>query len=118
MDAAGCRLTQVDAGGHRRTHVDAGGHRWTKADIVRCRWTKVETTGSRWTKHFYSFSISMCEVGLYNLNDSVDLKDQLLSLSYLLKIFEMSLNYFWEYFSPITMIFFYISDFALFCFRF
>ena len=69
-------------------------------------------------QYLYSLSKSIRTVGLYNLNDSVDLKDQLLSLSYLLKIFEMSLNYFWEYFSPITMIFFifqilhfFVSDF-------
>ena len=78
----------------------AGGRRWTQ--VVHLK------------QYLYSLSKSIRTVGLYNLNDSVDLKDQLLSLSYLLKIFEMSLNYFWEYFSPITMIFFYISDFALF----
>ena len=46
------------------------------------RWTQVGAGGA-------SKTISRT-VWLYNLNDSVDLKDQLLSLSYLLKIFEMS----------------------------
>ena len=68
--------------------------------------------GSRWTQvvhlkqYLYSLSKSIHTVGLYNLNDSVDLKDQLLSLSYLLKIFGISLIYFWANFSPITMVFF------------
>ena len=50
--------------------------------------------------------VLQCNKFVTSLNDSVDFKDQLLSLSYLLEICEMSLNYFWAYFSPITMIFF------------
>ena len=103
--------------------LDACGCSWTKVDTGRPRWTKVKTGagGRRWVhlkQNFYSLSTSICKAWLYNLNDSVDLKDQLLSLSYLLKIFEMSLNYFWAYFSPITIIFFifqilhfFVSDF-------
>ena len=104
--------------------MDIGRLRWAYEDACGRRWTKVEAGGRRWTQvvhlkqYLCSLSKSIRMVGLYNLNDSVDLKDQLLSLSYLLEIFELSLNYFWAYFSPITMIFFYISDFALCCFRF
>ena len=75
-------------------------------DTGRCRRAKVEAAAGASKTLFYSLSKSICKVGLYNLNNSVDLKDQLLSLFHLLKIFEMSLNYFWAYFSPITMIFF------------
>ena len=57
-------------------------------------------------QYLYSLFKSIRTVRLYNLNDSVDLKDQLLSLSYLLKIFGISLIYFWANFSPITIVFF------------
>ena len=92
----------MDIGRRRWAYVDAGGRRWTKVEAGGRRWTQVVHL----KQYVYSLSKSIRTVGLYNLNDSVDLKDQLLSLSYLLKIFEMSLNYFWAYFSPITMIFF------------
>ena len=78
------------------TQVDVGGQRWKQVDVGGRRWTKVDEGGRRWTQlvhlkqYLYSLSKSIRTVGLYNLNDSVDLKDQLLSLSYLLKIFEMS----------------------------
>ena len=103
----------MDIGRRRWAYVDAGGRRWTKVDTGRRRWTKVEAGGSRWTQvvhlkqYLYSLSRSIRMVRLYNLNDSFDLKGQILSLSYLLKIFEMSLNYFRACFSPITMISFY-----------
>ena len=93
----------MDIGRRRWAYVDAGGRRWTKVEAGGRRWTQVVHL----KQYLYSLSKSIRMVGLYNLNDSVDLKDQLLSLSYLLKIFEMSLNYFWAYFSPITMIFLY-----------
>ena len=69
-----------------RMQVNVCGRRWMKVDTGRRSCTKVVLL----KQYFHSLSISICKVGLYNLNYSVDLKDQLLSLSYLLKIFEMS----------------------------
>ena len=118
VDACGWKWMQADAGGQNWMHVDTEGWKWMQVDTGGRSWTQVDTGGWRWTQvdaggrrsnllhYFYSLSKSICKVGLYNLN-SVDLKDQLLSLFNLLKIFEMSLNYFWAYFSPITIIFLY-----------
>ena len=69
----------MDIGRRRWAYVDAGGHRWTKVEAGGRRWTQVVHL----KQHVYSLSKSIRTVGLYNLNDSVDLKDQLLSLSYL-----------------------------------
>ena len=64
----------MDIGGPSWTHVDTGGHRWTKVDMMN-----VERGGRRWiqvgaSKTVFSFfvHISICKVGLYNLNDSVE----------------------------------------------